>query len=86
MDFDTGNHTQQGEYRLTDETYAKLLDKLMKEDFAGMPTATCAGTFWLFTRTLPAPNFTKKKHDKWEKVQKELDQLKAARPTEATLQ
>ena len=36
MDFDTGNPTGPGEYRLTDETYAKLLDKLAKEKFGGM--------------------------------------------------
>src|SRR6478609_4876870 len=38
MDFDTDNNTQQGEYQLTDETYAKLLNKLTKEDFARMQT------------------------------------------------
>ncbi len=85
MDFDTGNRTQQGEYRLTDETYAKLLDKLTKEDFAGMPT-DLRRNILAFYQNPAAPNFTKKKHDKWEKVQKELDQLKATRPTEATLQ
>jgi len=85
MDFDTGNHTQQGEYRLTDETYAKLLDKLTKEDFAGMPS-DLRRNILAFYQNPSAPNFTKKKHDKWEKVQKELDQLKATRPTEATLQ
>jgi hypothetical protein len=85
MDFDTGNRTQQGEYRLTDETYAKLLEKLTKEDFAGMQT-DLRRNILAFYQNPSAPNFTKKKHDKWEKVQKELDQLKAARPTEATLQ
>jgi hypothetical protein len=85
MDFDTGNRTQQGEYRLTDETYAKLLDKLTKEDFAGMPS-DLRRNILAFYQNPSAPNFTKKKHDQWEKVQKELDQLKATRPTEATLQ
>ena len=85
MDFDTGNRTQQGEYRLTDETYAKLLDKLTKQDFAGMET-DLRHNILAFYQNPSAPNFTKKKHDKWEKVQKELDQLKSTRPTEATLQ
>jgi len=85
MDFDTGNRTQQGEYRLTDETYAKLLDKLTKQDFAGMET-DLRHNILAFYQKPSAPNFTKKKHDKWEKVQKELDQLKSTRPTEATLQ
>lgn len=85
MDFDTGNRTQQGEYRLTDETYAKLLDKLTKEGFAGMQT-DLRRNILAFYQNPSAPNFTKKKHDKWEKVQQELDQLKSTRPTEATLQ
>jgi hypothetical protein len=85
MDFDTGNRAQQGEYQLTDETYAKLLDKLTKEDFAGMQT-DLRRNILAFYQNPSAPNFTKKKHDKWEKVQKELDQLKSTRPTEATLQ
>ncbi|HVG92400.1 MAG TPA: zinc dependent phospholipase C family protein [Alphaproteobacteria bacterium] len=85
MDFDTGNRAQQGEYRLTDETYAKLLDKLAKEDFAGMQT-DLRRNILAFYQNPSAPNFTKKKRDKWEKVQKELDQLKSTRPTEATLQ
>jgi hypothetical protein len=85
MDFDTGNRTQQGEYPLTDETYAKLLDKLTKEDFAGMQT-DLRHNILAFYQNPSAPNFTKKKHDKWEKVQKELDQLKSTQPTEATLQ
>ncbi|HEV8492491.1 MAG TPA: zinc dependent phospholipase C family protein [Candidatus Angelobacter sp.] len=85
MDFDTGNRAQQGEYRLTDETYAKLLDKLTKQDFAGMET-DLRRNILAFYQNPSAPNFTKKQHDKWEKVQKELDQLKSTRPTEATLQ
>jgi len=85
MDFDTGNRTQQGEYRLTDETYAKLLDKLTKEDFAGIESGLRRNIL-AFYQNPSAPNFTKKKHDKWEKVQKELDQLKSTPPTEATLQ
>ncbi len=32
-DFDTGRVTVEGEYRLTDETYAQLLDRLAKDHF-----------------------------------------------------
>ena len=67
MDFDTGNRTQQGEYRLTDETYAKLLDKLTKEDLPEC-RPTCADNILAFYQDPSAPNFTKKKHEKWEKV------------------
>jgi zinc dependent phospholipase C len=85
MDFDTGNSTQPGEYRLTDETYAKLLDKLTKEKFAGMlpPLRRNILTFY---QNPSAPNYAKKKHDKWKKVQEELGELKATPATQASAQ
>lgn len=85
MDFDTGNGTEPGEYRLTDETYAKLLDKLKKEDFAGMQ-ADLRRNILAFYQNPSAPNFTKKKHDKWKKVQEELGELKAVPATQASTQ
>ncbi len=36
LDFDTGRPTRSGEYRLADETYAKLLRQLAKQNFQGM--------------------------------------------------
>ncbi|HET8892319.1 MAG TPA: zinc dependent phospholipase C family protein [Candidatus Angelobacter sp.] len=85
MDFDTGNGTEPGEYRLTDETYAKLLDKLKKEDFAGMQ-ADLRRNILAFYQNPSSPNFTKKKHDKWKKVQEELGELKAVPATQASTQ
>jgi hypothetical protein len=76
MDFDTGNLTGPGEYRLTDETYAKLLDKLTKEKFGGM-LPDLRENILAFYQNPSAPNFTKKKRDKWKKVEQELDALKA---------
>lgn len=85
MDFDTGNSTEPGEYRLTDETYAKLLDKLTKEKFAGM-MVDLRRNILAFYQNPSAPNFIKKKHDKWKKVQRELYQLKATPATQASAQ
>jgi len=85
MDFDTGNPTTPGEYKLTDEAYAKLLDKLTTEKFGGM-LADLRRNILAFYQNPSAPNFTKKKRDKWKKVQQELDQLKAMPPTQTTLQ
>jgi hypothetical protein len=82
MDFDTGNPTGPGEYRLTDETYAKLLDKLTKEKFGGM-LPDLRENILAFYQNPSAPNFTKKKRDKWNKVQEELEALKTA-PTAQT--
>ena len=83
MDFDTGNPTSPGEYRLTDETYAKLLDKLTKEKFGGM-LPDLRENILAFYQNPSAPNFTKKKRDKWKKVEQELDQLKTTPTAQAS--
>jgi hypothetical protein len=82
MDFDTGKPTSPGEYRLTDETYAKLLDKLSKEKFAGM-MPDLRQNLLAFYQDPSAPNFTKKKRDKWKKVEQELGELKATPASQA---
>jgi hypothetical protein len=85
MDFDTGRPTTPGEYTLTDATYAKLLDKLVKTSFAGM-RPDLRQNILAFYQNPSAPNFIKKKRAKWNKVQQELDQLRATPPTQVTLQ
>src|SRR3954467_7827531 len=82
MDFDTGKPTSPGEYRLTDETYAKLLDKLAKEKFAGM-MSDLRQNLLAFYQDTSAPNFTKKKRDKWKKVEQQLSELKATPASQA---
>jgi hypothetical protein len=85
MDFDTGRPTTPGEYTLTDQTYARLLDKLAKERFAGVPP-DLRQNILAFYQNPSAPNYVKKKHDKWTKVQEELNQLKATPPVQAALE
>ena len=85
MDFDTGKPTTPGEYRLTDETYAKLLDKLTKTKFVDLKP-DIRQNILAFYQNSSAPNFTKKKRDKWNKVQQELDQLKTTVNAQATAQ
>jgi hypothetical protein len=82
MDFDTGKPTTPGEYRLTDQTYAKLLDKLTKEKFAGM-LSDLRQNILAFYQDPSAPNFTKKNRDKWEKLEQELNQLKTTPTSQA---
>jgi hypothetical protein len=84
-DFDTGKVTQAGEYKLTDEAYAKLLDKLADEKFTGIRTDLRTNIL-AFYADPAAPNFTKKKRDKWSKTLRELDQLKSAEATQASAQ
>jgi hypothetical protein len=85
MDFDTGNRTRPGEYTLTDETYAKLLDKLTDAKFAEMQPEL-RNNILAFYQDPSAPNFTRKKPEKWDKTQRELEQLKAVETAQSKVQ
>ncbi len=74
--FDTGEPTEAGHYKLTDDAYAKLLDKLA-EHYAGMPPELRSNIL-SFYHDLNAPIATKGNAKEWEKVLKGLDDLKAA--------
>jgi Zinc dependent phospholipase C len=84
-DFDTGKLTQPGEYKLTDEAYAKLLHKLAKAKFAAM-APELRKNILAFYQNPSAPNFTKKKREEWNKTQQELEQLKATQTMQAMAQ
>src|SRR6185295_10230990 len=58
-DFDTGNPTEAGEYKLADETYAKLLDKLAEQKFTGI-TPELRTNVLAFYGNLSAPIASKK--------------------------
>jgi hypothetical protein len=81
-DFDTGKLTQPGEYKLTDEAYAKLLDKLTQAKFASTPE-DLRKNILAFYQDPSAPNFSKKKREQWNKTLQELEQLKTANATQA---
>ncbi len=85
MDFDTGKPTSSGEYQLTDETYAKLLDKLTKTKFADL-RPDVRQNILTFYQNPAAPNYTKKKREKWSKVQQQLEQLKTSVNAQASPQ
>jgi hypothetical protein len=85
MDFDTGKPTSAGEYQLTDETYAKLLDKLTKAKYADLQPDVRENIL-AFYQNPSAPNFVKKKREKWSKVQQELEELKTAPTAQASTQ
>jgi uncharacterized protein (DUF2461 family) len=75
-DFDTGRPTRPGEYRLTDETYAKLLDKLARARFSSTGE-DLKKNILVFYQDPNAPNSTRKKPEKWNKTLLEVEQLKA---------
>ena len=77
--FDTGGSIAPGKYRMSDDTYAKLLDKLSDEKFAKASPDVRANILAFYSDP-NAPYATKRDPKAWEKVQIELDQLKAAPP------
>ena len=81
--FDTGEATGPGKYRLNDETHASLLDALAKQNFSGASPGVRAELLDFFAHP-DAPYATKRKPKEWAKVQAELEQLrKAASPVAA---
>jgi hypothetical protein len=74
--FDTGEVSPPGKYRMNDDTYAKLLDKLATDKFAGV-TPELRAEIEKFFSDPNAPYATKRDPKAWAKVQTELDQLKS---------
>ena len=81
--FDIGEITGPGKYRLNDETHAKLLDALAKQNFSGASPEVRAELLEFFGHP-DAPYATKRKPKEWAKVQAELEQLKNAVPPMVT--
>jgi len=84
-DFDTGKPTREGEYRLTDEAYAKLLDKLADAKFVGVSSGLLHNVLG-FYRDPNAPDFNKKKPEEREKTLRNLKELRVLSLDEVALQ
>jgi hypothetical protein len=78
-DFDTGQPTRAAEYSLTDDTYAKLLDRLEDHNFDHV-TPELRANILDFYSDLSAPIDTKKDRDEWKNVLSALDKLKSTTP------
>ncbi len=81
--FDTGETTGPGKYRLNDETHAHLLDALAKQDFSGVSPAVRAELI-AFYGDPNAPYATKRNPKAWVKLQAELERLKMQPPPATT--
>lgn len=75
-DFDTGKQTQEGEYRLTDEAYGELLDKLATARFAGA-SLELKKNILAFYEDPNAPDFNKKKPDQRSRTLKNIEELRS---------
>jgi hypothetical protein len=79
VDFDTGKETKPGEYSLTDETYAKLLDQLAERKF-DQTSPELRENILNFYSDLSAPIETKRDYVLWQSVLSSLGQLKVVTP------
>jgi hypothetical protein len=74
--FDTGDAVKPGKYRLTDNAYAKLLDKL-----SGKPVSPeLRADILAYYSDMNAPFATKKDEKAWAKVLRDLDALREQQP------
>jgi len=78
--FDVGESTGPGKYRLNDEAHAELLDKLAESKFAGATPEVKVELLHFFAEP-DAPYATKRDAKAWAKVQTHLQQLKSAMVT-----
>src|SRR6267378_2153325 len=78
--FDVGQNTGPGKYRLNDEAHAELLDKLTENKFANV-SPPVKEELERFYATPDAPYATKRNAKAWTKVQTQLQQLKSAQVT-----
>src|SRR2546423_1832098 len=74
--FDVGESTGPGKYRLNDEAHAQLLDRLAEKRFVGA-TPEVKAELGRFFAEPDAPYATKRNAKAWAKVQTQLQQLKA---------
>jgi hypothetical protein len=74
-DLDTGAPVKPGSYRLTDDTYAKLLHRLVADPHHTIPPGLKSDIASYYADA-EAPIATKKDPAKWQEVQRELETLK----------
>jgi hypothetical protein len=80
--FDTGDVTGPGKYKLNDEAQARLLDELAKQNFSGASPEMRTELLDFFGHP-DAPYAVKRKPKDWAKIQAELERLKNATPPAA---
>jgi Zinc dependent phospholipase C len=81
--FDTGTVTPPGAYFMNDDVHAELIEKLAKQNFAGI-TPDLRAELLQYYSDPNAPNATKRKPKDWAKLQVALQQLKNTPTTPET--
>lgn len=80
---DTDQMSRPGDYRMDDETQARLLDVLAKQDFAGMPAALRAELLDYLGHPNAPYSFRRKRKER-AKVQAEVERLRQTAPPAVT--
>ena len=78
IDFDTGNDTAPGEYKLADATYGNVLLKLSKGEFKLLNNELKQNLKTFYSQSKPAPT-TRKQRKEWKKINAALEQLNTAK-------
>jgi len=73
---DIGKATPPGEYRLNDDTYAQLLDRLSARNFSGVSPELQADIEQFYANP-DGPNAVRRNAKRWARIQTELGQLRA---------
>lgn len=76
-DLDTGKPTAPGEYELADDTYAKLLQQLAKDNFAQIPGSLRTNILDFYSY-LPA-NLAEQHKKEWKQTLQDLESLKSTK-------
>jgi hypothetical protein len=75
-DLDTGRPVRAGEYKLADETYAKLVRRLADNEFEDV-TADLRENILAFYSNMDAPIATKQDKSDWRKTVRAIEALKS---------
>jgi hypothetical protein len=76
---DTGSPTRSGQYGLADSAYAKLLDKVSKDNFSTV-SPELRENIMAFYSDAVAPASAKKRGEDWSKTMQEVSKLKGFQP------
>lgn len=82
-DFDTGLETKAGEYSLTDQTYADLLDDLSEAGLQKVDSSL-RDNILTFYADPAAPNAVRRDRSRWSKVQSIVQQMRTTQATSAS--
>ena len=83
LNFDTGKPTAAGDYKLADKAYARFVDKLDEKHFQGLQPDLRTNILSYYEHA-KAPVATQAKDQDWQKLQRELQELRDQQPTPAT--